>query len=42
MNEPSGATTHFKIWRQDTPEATPFWDLFKLPYKSNLNVSSCL
>jgi succinate dehydrogenase / fumarate reductase iron-sulfur subunit len=43
----STAATHertitFKIKRQDSPEASPYWEEFHVPYKANANIISCL
>ena len=32
----------FKIKRQDSKDAAPYWEDFTVPYKSNSNVISCL
>ena len=32
----------FKIKRQDSNDAAPYWEDFTVPYKSNSNVISCL
>jgi succinate dehydrogenase / fumarate reductase, iron-sulfur subunit len=35
-------TIHFKIRRQDTPDSTPYWQEFQIPYKAKHNVVSAL
>ncbi|MBN1514070.1 MAG: succinate dehydrogenase iron-sulfur subunit [Phycisphaerae bacterium] len=35
-------TIHFKIRRQDGPEAAPYWEEFIMPWKPAHNVVSCL
>jgi len=35
-------TIHFRIKRQDTPDATAYWQEFDVPYRPNMNVISCL
>ncbi|WP_200805884.1 succinate dehydrogenase iron-sulfur subunit [Desulfonispora thiosulfatigenes] len=35
-------TVHLKIKRQDSPETKPYWEEFKVPQSSNMNVISCL
>ncbi|MCC5828840.1 MAG: succinate dehydrogenase iron-sulfur subunit [Phycisphaeraceae bacterium] len=32
----------FRIKRQDARDAQPYWEVFEVPYKPNLNVISCL
>lgn len=32
----------FKIKRQDARDAQPYWEVFEMPYRRNLNVISCL
>ena len=35
-------TITFRIRRQDKQDAQPYWEVFELPYRTNLNVISCL
>ena len=35
-------TIHFKIKRQDTPDSSPYWQEFEIPYKARHNVVSAL
>lgn len=35
-------TIRFKIKRQDSPEDTPYWEEFDVPYRPGANVISCL
>ena len=35
-------TIHFKIRRQDSPNATTYWEEFKMPYSPGHNVVSAL
>lgn len=35
-------TIGFKIKRQDAPDSPPYWQEFRVPYKPNANVISCL
>jgi succinate dehydrogenase / fumarate reductase iron-sulfur subunit len=31
-----------KIQRQDRPDSAPYWQTFEIPYKPNMNITSCL
>jgi succinate dehydrogenase / fumarate reductase, iron-sulfur subunit len=31
-----------KIQRQDRPDSAPYWETFSIPYKPNMNITSCL
>src|SRR3954470_23379385 len=45
MSQPSnesGRFIHFRIWRQESPTAAGRFEEFKVPYKKNANVISCL
>lgn len=33
---------HLKVRRQEKPGSAPYWEEFKIPYRPNLNVISCL
>ena len=35
-------TVIFRIKRQDSPESKSYWEEYELPYKRNMNVTSCL
>ena len=35
-------TIHLIITRQDGPDATPYKEEFKIPYRPNMNVIGCL
>lgn len=46
--EPTGETAapqkfvEIRIKRRDTPESPQYWETFRLPYRRNLNIISCL
>ncbi len=42
MEEQAIRTIRLKVRRQDRPGSKPYWQEFVLPYRSNLNVISCL
>ncbi|EMR05172.1 Fumarate reductase iron-sulfur subunit [Bhargavaea cecembensis DSE10] len=42
-NEATAAkTVQFKIQRQDSPDSSPYWETFNVPYRQNMNVISAL
>lgn len=36
------STFNIRIKRQDTPDSTPYWQIFELDYEPGLNVTACL
>jgi succinate dehydrogenase / fumarate reductase iron-sulfur subunit len=41
MAEPS-RSIRFRVWRQDSPSAPPYWEHFEVPYRPGSNVLACL
>lgn len=42
MPEANASTIEIKIKRQDGPDAEPYWETFRLPYRERMNVISVL
>src|SRR5215475_11821838 len=37
----SAAPIILNIQRQDRPDSAPYWQTFSIPYKPNMNITSC-